>query len=1581
MLGMAVPLTLTLAVGLWSPWAPPGGWPVAALMADDPEDAAEAEGGVFLPTDRLKERQLELARRLIKDKRWSDAATLLDEILSADRDFFFKPDMKAGTWRSVKAEAGRLVQGLPKEGSEAYALQFRARADRMLRDAIAAGDGQAIVAVARRWFHTPAGQKATLLAALEALDAGQPLAAAAWLDRLAETPSTTWQPTLAIMRAIAWQRAGDEAAAVTIVEKARGREAATARIGGRDIAVSFPPGGAAAWLAALAGHSSSAPRAADEWTMHRGEPARNAIVTASRPLLVPRFRVPLARHPDEARWLEERRKQAADQDAPLIPAAIPVAVGGTLVVHTPMGLLAIDFATGKRLWLRTGGAAGPVIASPAAAEDRGAAGQRERDLAPVFDDATSGTLSSDGRLVFAVESQPEALAARDPTINRFQPFGGELPANGWNGGNSLVAYDLAAKGDVAWRLPAAPPAASDKPAGTPWYLGAPLPISDQLFVLVEEAGEVRLDVLEARSGRTLWSQPLAELDEEAKVDNPENRSRRVAGLSPSLAEGVLVCPTGAGAVVAVDLATRTLLWAYNYSTTPVDDVMVMPNGMRVLRPGGIGRVVINGPAAEPATGRGGSGRWIDNVPVVAGGRALLTPSESAEVHCLDLRSGTVSWKRPRKESRTIAGVVGGKVIIVGRTDVQAVSLDDGRTVWSRSLGDAGRTISGRAMLSGTRLFVPVDSPEVVEIDLGDGAIVGRSPGRGGSTPGNLVAYRGEVISQGVESLDVFHQMTPLEAKIETASAAQAGDEIAAWATMWRGHLQLDRGETAAGIASLRAAMATSPTRMPPDMLAEAMLFAMERDRSVAATMWQEFSGLQARPSVMSRGLRAAVDGFVAVGDATRAWESLQRLLDLPEASEDASAERPLVNDATDRAVSMAADRWIRGRLEAVMAIAPDDLRRTISAAATARHKEAEALPGEDGERALAAFVERFASHPAAVAAGWSLVDRLSSRMAASRAGNDAARTARLRLDFALLAITRGGEPTDRDRALALLDTERRSLGSRPEADGGAAWPLGRVTVARKGSGSAGEDMGFRGPRVMPLPVTTDAHALLPGLRLGFDLQQPGLLVSDAFGRRLGGPLAIDEGDHVRAMGMGHAMATDAAIVGRVAVVRAGGMTIAYELAGAGDATTGKHRRLWTHVGEPTAFRMPAVGRVINRRFPRQGNVELGLRIREPDQAGDGSVGVLGTSGLAVHATGVPLLVNRTLRFCDPVTGATVWERHRLEPDSMIFGDDEFLCVWPRGTGRQTLVLSTSDGRLVRECEVPGPDRLLLTHGRFVITINPGSGGNATHADAVRLEALDPARGDRIDMGTYSGRARAAAAGTDAVAILEPGGRLTVIDLVNRRITFSTMLPDMPVAFEQVTVNAWQDRYLVMVSRPETEADGRRLSGIGSVSPLPQLAVPGQPMTGSIWAVDRSSGEMLWQVPATIVRHCLHVHQPPGLPILFFTRQVMPARVGDRSRLSVLCLDKRTGHAVFVDDKMPVRQDMLFGCEVAGDPAKHSITISPVGGGLPDIVLAFTGEPIAPQPPFQAGGPQTVSGDFAAELEYWFNRVLTWPPPF
>ena len=78
----------------------------------------------------------------------------------------------------------------------------------------------------------------------------------------------------------------------------------------------------------------------------------------------------------------------------------------------------------------------------------------------------------------------------------------------------------------------------------------------------------------SRSGRSNWPR--------RKQNIAKDPNRRLAGASPSYADGILVCPTSAGAVVGVELATRSLLWGYCYS--PNHDNDRRNNGIMFLPP-------------------------------------------------------------------------------------------------------------------------------------------------------------------------------------------------------------------------------------------------------------------------------------------------------------------------------------------------------------------------------------------------------------------------------------------------------------------------------------------------------------------------------------------------------------------------------------------------------------------------------------------------------------------------------------------------------------------------------------------------------------------------------------------------------------------------------------------------------------------------------------------------------------------------------------------------------------------------------------------------------------------------------------
>jgi hypothetical protein len=456
-----------------------------------------------------------------------------------------------------------------------------------------------------------------------------------------------------------------------------------------------------------------------------------------------------------------------------------------------------------------------------------------------------------------------------------------------------------------------------------------------------------------------------------------------------------------------------------------------------------------------------------------------------------------------------------------------------------------------------------------------------------------------------------------------------------------------------------------------------------------------------------------------------------------------------------------------------------------------------------------------------------------------------------------------------------------------------------------------------------------------------------MIFSDGFGRRIGDQVPLNVRRDVPAVVVINAPSMmEASAIGRMVYVRGGSTVTAFELGGRGEL----NRRLWVwgeKFGGGASLPQHQWGRVVGGRGARAG-LRLGDRIVEPDEPAGAAV----VSGIRAAATGVPVYANRSLRLLDPVTGQPLWERHRLPAATDVLVDDEFLCICSPN-GRGSLVLSMADGRTLHEFDLPDRRQRVLAHGRNIVAVVPATEGDAGRPQLVLHDFVS--RTSR-PLGEFSPQARAVAAGPDRVAVIEPSGRFCMIDVASGRLLFSTQLPDPPEEIDAVQVLPWQDRLLVLAGRHERldqPGDGDRIT----VTPLQQMLQAGQdvrPMSYSIWAVDVLDGRSLWDVPATVHRHCLHLAQPAALPVLAFCRQIHHhQRDREGISLSMLCLDKRTGHAVFEDDRIAAQPHMLFGCDMTGDPERHTVTVRQNGADHQRLALEFTGGPLPPRPPHRA----------------------------
>jgi hypothetical protein len=477
-----------------------------------------------------------------------------------------------------------------------------------------------------------------------------------------------------------------------------------------------------------------------------------------------------------------------------------------------------------------------------------------------------------------------------------------------------------------------------------------------------------------------------------------------------------------------------------------------------------------------------------------------------------------------------------------------------------------------------------------------------------------------------------------------------------------------------------------------------------------------------------------------------------------------------------------------------------------------------------------------------------------------------------------------------------------------------------------------------------------AGAGMPGTRAVQAMLDGGerqLVVTDRFGRPIGGPVPVEGvGQELLMPWANRTSAVEAAVVGRALFVRTRKELLAYDI----EAAPGRGRGLWRR--SEYAATADATGDArwpggVGGRVARDGGVPLGMRITEPEESprGDGR-------GFVALPEYVVVPGPRSLALLDPASGRLLWERQRLPPGLEWTVGRDMLCGLTVD-GHDSIVLAADDGRLLHTYDVPHRRQRLVTHGRSIVTIRsiddlPGR----FSARRVRLDLVDPAARTIRSLGEFSGEARATEAGPGRLAVMEPGGELWVIDLDTETIVFQVKLPDAPRRFARLTVQACRDRYFVFAGSPDEGDDTI------DISPLQQLMLSSPAaaaMSGRLWALDRVDGQTLWPVPAIIDRHCLHTAQPPDLPVLTFCRLIRGRGERDQTWLSLLVLDKRTGHAVLEDDRIAIQAHSFLGCDISGSPDDHTITIAEHGGGPTQLVLRFTGDPTPPQPPYRGGG--------------------------
>lgn len=1501
---------LAIIAGLWCAPAIPCFGQIQFGVRQPPQDGVPPVM-MIIPPNRETLQALHHAQEALKQNRTADAFQLLQRLIELPEDYFTDKSMQ----QTLKSETLRILSGLSSKERQSYELLQGTSARNLLAEARTIGDSTRLAEVVRRYPLTQAGLEAAEMLAIEALDRGQVWLAAVQFSQLRQWPmiSAGQSRQMGLREALAWHLAGQTSrAADLLVELTSTPATFRAEIAGQSLPNFTDADHAARWLAQI---TKTAVRSMDQesadWLSPRGSPAGSSPVRATGPIGGPLWQVAhLAAleaelSPSSSGTPGEtltRRLAAAEvplKETEQLPwtTPTPLVVGELMVFRTARDIAALDCRTGEVRWRS-------VLADPdfdqlwsqeAKSHNNPDAGTALSDYLRerLFADRAFGSLSSDGRLVFALEGLEYDASAIANNINgNIQFFGGPQTEDDGGGqrSNRLTAYELNG-GRLAWEIGGDRTEAAGDFAGH-YFLGPPLSCDGKLFVLAEVQGEIRMLALESEKGglRKIWSQPL--IAPTLKITG--NDERRKQGLMPACANGIVVCPTGAGAVIAIDFALRRLLWAYQYPST---DAPGAGNALPFARP--------NPLAIQESSDQS----WLDGNPIIVDGRVFLTPTDSDELHCLSLADGKTLWKPiPRNRAVYLAGADSQRAVLVGPDQIEAVRVADGTPAWNDPIPIPAP--AGRGVWMTDRLLMPLSTGEIATVDLAKGRMLGRSRIPGGHMPGHLAANAHYLVSLSAQKAMAFRSLEQTEAIVAKRLAADPED---AEGLALRGEARLHRGNVNEGLADLRASIAKQSQPYAKSILAAALLEGLRADFVRYRDTIAELEMLTDDPQQRNEFLWLVARGLKDAGQPLAAFERMTHLIDhsLDEFSVEAAGGPWQARN----------DRRLWGLFAALYRRANPEDRQKLDAQILSRLPDADAAPetAVASTDALRRYLRAFGFHPSAVAARQRLVSLLDPEKDAVEYQRELSRLANSP-DLAVAAPATGKLARwslsrqrfdDVEMWLAAFDGRfadvvcdadqtGRKLAEELRANAEyleyrklqhIPWPEGEI------SQSAQNQVNQSG-RMRRVPIVGAAPAHYLGWSFEVDQQGTMLFARDELGRR---KWALHRSHPVQPNFIDSQPAMHRVHLNGHLIAWSSGTT--FLVAADVEPQQTPPRILWQESLLPPVANSNFVQ---NQMIPMQRPRRLPLPrfgMNPFAFALPPGVGAL----VAVTDSGVIYHNGRKLFAADPLTGKLLWSRKDLPRALLdVLADHDAVAMLEQdiqqpGEGPPTVsLLRTIDGEYLSLAEPPKGIVEWIGGSRALTADEPSRRGEG----ATKLELRDVVRGERI---WYADLARPAVIrvwNQDEVFTLEENRRLTVRNLYDGTVRWTQDLTLAEVAVETMHVQRWQDRYLVVLGSATPPP-----AGPGSVSIMGFYPQEVPLYGGYVAALDRKTGQLVWQTginePATDPTG-FDVSQPAGWPALLFVGKMIvrpaapiPGFAAQQSqRLTVTLIDKRTGKQLY-----------------------------------------------------------------------------------
>lgn len=673
-------------------------------------------------SDRDAESWLKRAEEAASRSDWKLAADTLARVIDQYGDKTVSMDDGRHFYSATRCALDQIARW-PDEGLATYRLlndgEVRGRLDR----AVAAHDLDALRHIARKFpYATPAPEAMNLLAAwlLDQRQAGEALDV---LRKLSSIPRHSIpEEQLLTKYCVAYALTGQRDAASTSLAKLKELKSSS------EDSTSLP---STSHVAALEGFLKSFDErdggdreASAPWPIIGGLPGRSGRMPGIDPAFAPedcwRDRLPGSER------VNSRRISRLIKSTSRPPVWQAVSDGRFLFVTCPEGLIARDLATFDFLWRIVPRAR---QRDPSIDRFRLRVGTSETDNRDRLDELSTRTLWHEYRgvvstaygLVFVLE-QSGTMGEVFPSRQGLRTA--EDLASIASGGepNSLRAFE-ANTGRAVWTKGRSGPV-SDELRGVHFYcapvpldaessqgnsdgprLIAPYQLGDDYFLAVFRTdGSLIKSVLLGSGYSGLF---------------PIN-----AVLQPTVCDGAVFVPTGAGLMVALNADDLSLRWLTSYERA---SVTLATGRTRAAWAGGAVMGIVQ------------ADEWLSSPPLVAGGLVLVAAPDSEYLVAYNQEDGQAKWSYPRGSLRYVVAADGRRVIVAGKY-VIAIELATGNVEWMFDR----QPPTGRPALAGEAVFVPTEDG-LVRLDVRTGKEIG-DPLASRYPLGNLLSIDGGLYS-------------------------------------------------------------------------------------------------------------------------------------------------------------------------------------------------------------------------------------------------------------------------------------------------------------------------------------------------------------------------------------------------------------------------------------------------------------------------------------------------------------------------------------------------------------------------------------------------------------------------------------------------------------------------------------------------------------------------------------------------------------------------------------------------------------------------------------------------------------------